>query len=39
IQRLKFEKYEQYRIDLAIDNQMKASLPLHVKEIPNQTKL
>ena len=39
IQRLKFEKYGQYRIDLAIDNQIKASLPLHVREIPNQTKL
>ena len=30
IQRLKFEKYGQYRIDLAIDNQIKASLPIHV---------
>jgi hypothetical protein len=39
IQRLKFEKYGQYRIDLAIDNQIKGSLPLHVREIPNQTKL
>ena len=39
IQRLKFEKYGQYRIDLAIDNQIKGSLPLNVKEILNQTKL
>jgi hypothetical protein len=39
IQRLKFEKYGQYRIDLAIDNQIKGSLPFHVREIPNQTKL
>ena len=36
---LKFEKYEQYRIDLTIDNQVKCSLPLHVREVPNQTKL
>jgi len=39
IQGLKFEKYGQYRIDLAIDNQVKGFLPLHVREIPNQTKL
>ncbi len=39
IQRLKFEKYGQYRIDLAVDNQIKGSLPFHVREIPNQTKL
>ena len=39
IQRLKFEKYGQYRIDLAIDNQIKGSLPFNVREIPNQTKL
>ena len=39
IQRLKFEKYGQYRIDLAIDNQIKGSLPFHVRGIPNQTKL
>jgi len=38
IQRLKFEKYGQYRIDLAIDNKIEGSLPFHVK-IPNQTKL
>jgi len=39
IQRLTFEKYGQYRIDLAIDNQIKGSLPLNVRKIPNQTKL
>jgi hypothetical protein len=38
IQRLEFKQYEQYRIDLAIDDEIKASLPLHVGEIPNQTK-
>lgn len=36
IQGLKFEKYGQYRIDIAIDNQMKGSLPFHVREVPNQ---
>jgi len=39
IQRLKFEKYGQYRIDLAIDNKIEGSLPFNVREIPNQTKL
>jgi len=38
IQRLKFEKYGQYRADLAIDNQIKGSLPFYVREIPNQAK-
>ena len=38
IQRLKFEKYGQYRIDLAVDNQIKASLPFNLRE-PTQTKL
>ncbi|MGA1979276.1 MAG: hypothetical protein ABSG99_01760 [Sedimentisphaerales bacterium] len=38
IQRLKFEKYGQYRIDLEIDGDIKASLPFHVREIPDQTK-
>ena len=38
IQRLNFEKYGQYRIDIAIDNQIKGSLPFYVREIPNQTK-
>ncbi|MHC4462264.1 MAG: DUF6941 family protein [Planctomycetota bacterium] len=35
IQRLKFEKYGQYRIDLAIDNKIESSLPFQVTEIPN----
>jgi len=35
IQRLEFKQYEQYRIDLAIDDEIKASLPLWVTEIPN----
>lgn len=39
IQRLKLEKYGQYRIDLAIDNQIKGSLPFNLRETPNQTKL
>jgi len=38
IQRLKFEKYGQYRIDLAIDNQIKASLPFNLRG-PKQIKL
>jgi len=36
IQGLKFEKYGQYRIDLAIDNQIKGSLPFYIREVPNQ---
>jgi len=35
IQRLKFEKYGQYRIDLTIDNQTITDLPFTVREIPN----
>jgi hypothetical protein len=35
IQRLKFEKYGKYRIDLAIDNKIEGSLPFHVTKIPN----
>jgi hypothetical protein len=35
IQRLEFKQYEQYRIDLAIDGDIEASLPLYVKEISN----
>ena len=38
VQGLKFEKDGQYRIDLSIDNQIKSSLPFHVRKIPNQTK-
>jgi hypothetical protein len=37
IQGLQLEKHGQYRIDLAIDNQIKGSLPLYVREAPNQT--
>ncbi len=36
IQGLKFEQYGVYRVDLAIDGNIKASLPLRVNEIPNQ---
>jgi hypothetical protein len=39
IQGLKFEKYGQYRIDLAIDNQIMGSLPFNLRETPNQIKL
>jgi hypothetical protein len=34
IQMLKFEKYGEYSIDLAIDGKKEASLPLYVKERP-----
>jgi hypothetical protein len=34
IQGLQFEKYGQYRIDLSIDGQIQASLPLYVMEPP-----
>ena len=37
IQRLKFEKYGKYRIDLTINNQTITDLPFTVREIPNQT--
>ena len=37
IQRLKFEKYGKYRIDLTIDNQTITDLPFTVREVPNQT--
>lgn len=36
IQKLKFEKYGHHRIDLAIDGQLRNSLPLYVKKIPDQ---
>jgi len=36
IQRLKFEKYGEYRIDLAIDGQIKGSLPFIVRKAPNR---
>ena len=37
IQGLEFKKYGKYRIDLAIDGQIKGSLPLTVREVPNQS--
>ena len=37
IQRLKFEKYGEYRIDLAIDGQIASSLPFIVRSAPNQS--
>lgn len=36
IQGLKFEKFGRYRIDLAIDGNVQASLPLRVDESPSQ---
>jgi hypothetical protein len=36
IQGQKFENYGKFRIDLAIDGEVRASLPLRVSEIPNQ---
>ena len=38
IQGLEFKQYGQYRIDLAIDGDIKASLPLRVGEIPNTSR-
>jgi len=38
IQRLKFEKYGRYRIDLTIDNRKIKDLPFIVRESPAQTK-
>lgn len=37
LQRLKLEKYGEYRIDLAIDGRQEASLPLYVRKTTNQT--
>ncbi len=36
LQRLKFENYGEYRIDLAIDGKVEASLPFGVREVPSQ---
>jgi hypothetical protein len=36
IQGLEFKNFGSYQIDLAIDGQLQASLPLRVSEIPNQ---
>ncbi len=38
IQRLKFEKYGQHAVDIAIDGRQEASIPLEVKQIPGQGK-
>jgi len=35
LQRLKFEVYGEYRIDLAIDGKVEGSLPFAVRELPN----
>ncbi len=34
---LRFNKYGQYRVDLTIDDQQVASLPLKVREVPKRT--
>jgi hypothetical protein len=36
LQRLKFENYGEYRIDLAIDGKVEASLPFSVREVPSR---
>jgi hypothetical protein len=36
IQRLKFEKFGQYAVDIAIDGRQEASIPMEVKQIPGQ---
>ncbi len=38
IQRLKFEKFGQHAVDIAIDGRQEASIPLEVKQIPSQGK-
>jgi len=38
IQRLKFEKFGQHAVDIAIDGRQEASIPLEVKQIPDQGK-
>ena len=38
IQRLKFEKFGQHAVDIAIDGRQEASIPLEVKQIPEQGK-
>jgi len=35
IQGLEFKAYGRYRIDLAIDGQIKCSLPFYLREVPN----
>ena len=36
LQRLKFENYGEYRIDLAIDGKVEGSLPFSVREVPTR---
>ena len=36
IQNLEFKRYGQYQIDLAIDGKVQASLPLHLRRVPQQ---
>ena len=38
IQRLKFEKFGQHAVDIAIDGRQEASIPLEVKQLPGQGK-
>ena len=38
IQRLKFEKFGQHAVDIAIDGRQEASIPLEVKQISGQGK-
>ena len=38
IQRLKFEKFGQHAVDIAIDGRQEASFPLEVKQIPGRGK-
>jgi hypothetical protein len=35
---LKFEKFGQHAVDIAIDGRQEASIPLEVKQIPGQGK-
>ena len=37
LQRLKFENYGEYRIDLAIDEKLEGSLPFSVREVPSRS--
>ena len=36
LQRLKFENYGEYRIDLAIDGKVEGTLPFSVREVPSR---
>lgn len=37
LQRLKFERYGVYSVDLAIDGRQETSLPLYIKKLPDET--